>query len=518
VAPALRFTRYREMDRPVPRTRLAFALSAVVLLAAGCGGAGGRERGDDEDRAPPAVEVVQARTGTLPLEERLSGVVRAENQVAVRPEIEATVVEVLVRSGETVERGQPLVRLDDEGLQDQLRQTEASLRLAEGGAAEARAQVAEVEAQVTRTRALHAEGLMSDMELETQEAQLQAARARAEQAAAGVAQARAAVEEQRSQTAKTVVRSPVAGRVGQRDAEVGMLAEPSTTLFLAGDFDELIVEVPLTEKMLAHVGEGTPVAIRAPSLGGEPLRAEVSRISPFLEPGSFSTVGEIDVGNPDARLRPGMFVTVDVLYGETDRGTLVPASALWEDPASGEPTVFILADAPGGLGGSGARSGVERPELSAETHAFEQRPVRVRAEGRATAGVEGVEPGEWVVTVGQHLLHEELQGGGEREEGRDRGRGRRRDRAEETDPREAAARTEGKVLARVRATTWERVLELQGLQREDLLEGFMEKQRRVARALGAEIPDDPELVERTLRELDGVQGTEPPGAPPGGGG
>jgi len=70
----------------------------------------------------------------------------------------------------------------------------------------------------------------------------------------------------------------------------------------------------------------------------------------------------------------------------------------------------------------------------------------------------------------------------------------------------------------VRPTTWERVLELQGLQREDLLEGFMEKQRRVARALGAEIPDDPELVERTLRELDGAQTTEPPGAPPGGGG
>ncbi|HUF78933.1 MAG TPA: efflux RND transporter periplasmic adaptor subunit, partial [Thermoanaerobaculia bacterium] len=428
----------------------------------------------------------EARSGSLPLEERLSGVVRAENQVAIRPQIEATVVEVLVRSGQSVERGQPLVRLDGEGLLEQLRQAEASLRQAEGGGAEARAQVAEVEAQVSRTRALHAEGLMSDMELETQEAQLQAVRARSEQAAAGVAQARSSVEERRSEMAKTLVRAPVGGRVGQRDAEVGMLAGPGTTLFLVGEFDRLIIEVPLTEKMLAHVAEGTPVEIRAPSLGGAPLRAAVSRISPFLEAGSFSTLGEIDVGNPDGRLRPGMFVTVDVLYGETDRGTLVPTSALWEDPASGGRVVFVLAE-PGAVAASGPAS----RELTARTHPFEPRPIRVRAEGRATAGVEGVEPGDWVVTVGQHLLQQELEGGGEAaDQDRAQAQGSDRDRV----------RTQA--WARVRPTTWERVLELQGLQREDLLRSFLDKQRRVARALGAEIPDDPELVERTLRELD----------------
>jgi HlyD family secretion protein len=497
-------TRTRDPRRPGRRRTLAaaLALACACAWAAACGGAGGQERGDEEERAPPAVEVVEARAGSLPLEERLSGVVRAENQVAIRPEIEATVVEVLVRSGQAVERGQPLVRLDGEGLREQLRQAEASLRLAEGAAAEARAGVAEVEAQVSRTRALHAEDLMSDMELETQEAQLQAARARAEQAQAGVAQARATVEERRSETAKTMVRAPVGGRVGQRDAEVGMLAGPATTLFLVGEFDRLIVEVPLTEKMLGHVAEGTPVEIRAPSLGGAPLRAAISRISPFLEPGSFSTLGEIDVGNPDGRLRPGMFVTVDVLYGETDRGTLVPASALWDDPASGEPMVFVLAGdlAAAGAPDAPAASGPAAGELSAETQAFERRPVRVRAEGRATAGVEGVRPGEWVVTVGQHLLHQELESEGA-EAAPDRARG------------EAGvqARASGQVHARVRPTTWERVLELQGLQREDLLQDFLEKQRRVARALGAEIPDDPELVERTLRELDGA---EPRGEPP----
>ena len=76
------------------------------------------------------------------------------------------------------------------------------------------------------------------------------------------------------------------------------------------------------------------------------------------------------------------------------------------------------------------------------------RPVVVRAEGDQTVGISGVEPGEWVVVVGQHLLS--AQGGA-------------------SAPR-----------ARVRAIDWDRILELQGLQRQDLLEQFMEKQQRLA--------------------------------------
>ena len=82
----------------------------ATLLAAtlACSGASGRQPELDA----PAVEAVEAREGSLPLEERLNGVVRAENQFAVRPEIEAAVLEVAVRSGEAVRQGQVLVRLE----------------------------------------------------------------------------------------------------------------------------------------------------------------------------------------------------------------------------------------------------------------------------------------------------------------------------------------------------------------------------------------------------------------------
>jgi len=76
-------------------------------------GACGRPIAEDSvaSRAP-LVEAVPARFGSLPVEETVPGVVRARNQVAIRPEIEARVIEVRVRSGATDERGDLLVRLD----------------------------------------------------------------------------------------------------------------------------------------------------------------------------------------------------------------------------------------------------------------------------------------------------------------------------------------------------------------------------------------------------------------------
>jgi HlyD family secretion protein len=427
----------------LPLGKLASPLLLALGLLAGCG------QGEDAEEAQgpaPAVEAVPARRGTLPLEERLNGVVRADNQIAVRAEIEAPILEVLVRNGQAVERDQPLVRLEGDALREQLRQAEANLELAQAASQEARARVAEVEAQVVRTRALAREELVSAMELA-------AAKASGAQAAARVAQARATVEERRSALDKTLVRAPVAGLVGQRNAEVGMLVGPDDVLFVLGDVGDLVVEVPLTEEMLGYIRTGQPVRISSPALGRTAISATLIRISPFLEESSFSTTGEIDVANHQGRMRPGMFVTVDVLYGQSAQATLVPASALWEDPRTGVQGVFVVD------GRGLAEPAVAGGEIPQEPRKVELRPVEVLAEGRATVGLRGVRPGEWVVIVGQHLLAQD-----------------------------------GETAARVRPTRWERVLELQGLQREDLLQSFLDTQQEWARTRGAEPPTSEEFL------------------------
>jgi RND family efflux transporter MFP subunit len=430
------------LGRPVVVATLAVAALAVM---AGCRG---RSEGAAAPEQSPAVEAVQARDGTVPLEEQLSGVVKAENHAAIRAEIEARVVEVFVQSGDRVRRGQPLVRLDDGTLREQLQQAEASVRLASSAADAARARVAEVRAQALRARALAAEGLVSAVDTEVLDAQLAGAQAAVARAEAEVEQARAAVDERRSAVGRTVIRSPVDGRVGQRNVEPGMLADASTVLFEVGNLARMTVDVPLTGEMLNRVRPGHPVNITSPALA-EPIAAKLSRISPFLAADSFTTIGEIDVANAAGRLRPGMFVNAEIRYGESEPATLVPASALWEDPRTGARGVFVLS-----VGGAAPSS----EAVSAQSYPVARRDVELLAEGRTSAAVSGIEAGEWVVVVGQHLLSA------------DKGR------------------------ARARAASWERVMRLQTRQREDLLDGFLEKQQRIARTQGAVPPSNEEFL------------------------
>jgi RND family efflux transporter MFP subunit len=351
--------------------------------------------------------------------------------------------------------------------------------------------VAEVEARVRRTRALAEQELVSAQDLETQEAQLAALEAGAAAAAAAVEQAQATAQERRSALAKTVVRSPVSGRLGERRAEVGMLVDPSTLLFVAGSLDRLIVEVPLTAEMLSQLDEGQPVILRSQEADAEPIRATLSRISPFLAAESFTTVGEIDVDNRQGSLRPGMYVDARILYGETQQATLVPASAVWEDPQTGERGLFVVEEA----------AGLTAPEagvgpISDQLRAVSFRPAQVLAEGRGTTGVEGVADGEWVVIVGQHLLRE-----------------RQRDAMSAGQDGAVESGEPPPARARVRTTSWARVRELQQLQNEDLLAGFLDKQQRIAAALGAEIPASEDEVDRVLGRGDST----PPDTADGGG-
>ena len=421
----------------------------VALLLAGCG-LGAQEDGENPEAADattPAVEVVQAMHGALPLRERLTGTVRATGQVAIYPQVTGPIIDVMARNGDHVERGEPLVRIRQQIPQSQLRQAVANLEVARADVQSAEATLEEWEARFSRTRELAEEGLVSDEVVESQRAQRNAARAGHAQAVAQVEQAEAAVAERHEGLEQTIVRAPITGRVGQRNAEVGMQVDGQTPLFIIGSLDRMRVEVPVTQEMLAWLEDGQRVEIRSESMPDTVIEAEVSRFSPFLAEGSFSAEAEIDVANMGGTLLPGMFVTVDVYYGESEQATLVPTSALYEYQGRGM-GVFVAPSLGMEIAPSPPPGGSGVGALTPPTPTRFQ-PVEVVAEGADVIGLQGVEPGAWVVVVGQHLLSGQVGEDGP--------------------------------AARVRPVTWERVVGLQQLQRQDLLEQFMEKQQRLAR-------------------------------------
>lgn len=419
------------------------------LLAAAALAACGTSEGHTPEEAPtPAVEVVQARYGALPLRERLTGTVRAAGQVAIYPEASGPIVEVLANNGDQVSAGDPLVRIRAESSRSQLQQSRASLSSARAQREQAAARVQQLERRYERAQQLVEEDFISQEEFESLETQLETARADLASAEASIEMARGELGESRESVRQTVVRAPIDGRVGRRNAEVGMFATGSTPLFTIGRLEEMQIEASVTQEMLSRIEVGQTAEIRAESLPDTTITAPVARISPFIEPGSFSAEVEIDVPNPDGLLLPGMFVTVDILYGESEQATLVPKSAVYEDPGTGALGIYVTPSL--GLETRPVMPEGDEPAPLTPPTPSEFRRVEVLAEGRHVVGVSGIEPDDWVVVVGQHLLSSQ-------------------------DP-EA-----GPPNARVRPIAWERLIELQGLQREDLLRQFMEKQQRIAR-------------------------------------
>jgi RND family efflux transporter MFP subunit len=422
------------------KTICLLCLTAAGLLLGGCSGESG-SRQNGTGGIIPAVEAVQARYGSLPLTQRLSGLVKAKNQVEIYPEVSAVIVEVYVNNGDIVKQGQPLIRLRDKEFRERLKQARAGYQITVAQLRQAEAQLKEAQAELKRTETLTEQGLTSSTELETIQTQTVSAEANVELAKARVEQAQATMDERGETLSQTVIRAPIAGSVGNRNAEVGMLVSGSARLFILGQLDNVRVEVVLSDRMLTYIEEKQRAEIYAPNLPSGSLTAPLSRISPFLHPVTHSTEAEIDLANPDGYLRAGVFVPVDIYYGESEQATLVPLSALYEHPATGVTGVYVsqtsLDREPTGAG----KLGEDQFLPLTDPVPFEFVAVDVVAKGRMEAGIRGVDPEKWVVTLGQNLL------GGESGN------------------------------ARVRPVKWSRVERLQHLQRQNLMEDVIKRQQ-----------------------------------------
>ena len=391
----------------------------------------------------PSVEAVQARYGSLPLRERLSGTVRAKNQVEIYPEISGRIEKVYAGNGDKVSQGDVLVELKDTQYREQLRQAQAGLKIDKARLSQAKARLSEVKSRYERISKLAEKEMSSPQELQQVEAEYESAKSDVELAEAQVEQSQANLEERREMLSRTKIKAPVDGSVGNRNAEVGMQISSSDRLYVLGNLDRLKVRVPITENMMRNVEVGQTALIYPGNVDSRDslvMRAKVSRISPFLNTVSRSSEAQIEVDNTDGLLNPGMFVSVEILYGESENATLIPTSALYTDPNSGDEGVFVVG--PLGTEVEPVMQGDNGNTPLTEPLQVQFKSIDVLARGRMQVGIQGVEPGQWVVTVGQNML------------------------------------SAGDERARIRSVSWQRVMALQGLQPQNLLYQILEEQKQ----------------------------------------
>lgn len=246
-----------------------------------------------------------------PVIERVPGTIAAKHEISVSARILANIQDVMVRAGDRIEEGSPLVLLDSRELE--ARELQAKQQLAA-----AQAQLDEAQKEYERMATLFKENVVPTAKTEQVERAYRVALAQVDSARQAVAEAGVAQTYAR-------IKAPVAGRVIDRFAEPGDTAVPGAPLLKLYDPSELRLEAYVRESLSSYLSRGDRLPVFVDALG-KSFTGKVEEIVPQSEPGSRAFL--IKIGLPlNDRLYPGMFGRVLIQTG-TAENLYIPLEAV----------------------------------------------------------------------------------------------------------------------------------------------------------------------------------------------
>jgi RND family efflux transporter MFP subunit len=309
----------------------------AAVLAAACGGT--TPAAEPQRGTPVAVQTVTVSTAALTDTFDVGGTVRARTVAAVSSRILSPVVQVAVRPGDRVRRGQPLVRLDARQLDSGTTSADATLAGALDSATaaaseEAAAQSALTLAKATYTRVsqLYERTSATTGELDDATATLNAAQARLDGAKARRAGADRAIEASRGSARSAnvaasyaVLSAPFDGLVTETPAQEGMMAAPGMPLVTVEDTSKYRLEVSVDSTRAGLIRAGSHVPVRLGESTGT-LDGVVSEVTESVSPSEHAFVVKIDLPAVTG-LRTGLFGRAS-FQSSGRRGIAVPSTAV----------------------------------------------------------------------------------------------------------------------------------------------------------------------------------------------
>lgn len=285
------------------------SLSALVLAGCGKKQAGG-------SLAAFAVQVVAVEARRQPLIETvpLVGSIAANEMIEVKAETDGTVSEIPFSEGQRVEKGKPLVILDETKFSASLNEAEATYKLSQ--------------ATFERARQLLNDKLISQQEFD--------------QAAATFSVNQANLELRRRQLKDARINAPFGGIVGARQISPGQVITRNSTLTWLVDLDPVKVEVKIPEKYLGQVRIGQPLDFKVAAFPGEKFTGEIYFISPQIDESTRTALVKARIPNPDAKLKGGMFASLELRLQLRDSAVVIPEPAIVNN---GDATMVFVVDA-----------------------------------------------------------------------------------------------------------------------------------------------------------------------------
>jgi membrane fusion protein (multidrug efflux system) len=310
---------------------------------------------------PEAVTSIVTQREQWPASMTAIGTIEAVHGVMVSADLPGTVARINFDSGKAVREGEILVELDTRQERAQLNSLEAQRDLAK--------------VNFGRMQELVNAGVISRMDYDQATAQQKATEA-------NVAEIRATIE-------RKTIRAPFSGILGIRKVNLGQYLPAGSPVVSNQSLNPIYVNVGVPQQAAAQVHVGRKLRVTTEDVAGKVFAGSVTALDSEVDQTTRNIQVQATLSNPEGKLRPGMFVQVEMPLGASRAVIALPASAINYAPYGD--SVFVITDLkdPKGKTYRGVR----------------QQFVKVEgARGDQVAVISGLNPGEEVVTSGVFKL------------------------------------------------------------------------------------------------------------------
>lgn len=279
-----------------------------------------------EESVAPVYRMITVAPRDIVVSASAAGAIEPVTTVEVKSKASGEIFDIRVETGDSVQAGDLLVRVDPRVPQATLRQAQADLRLAE-------AQLENAQAKLRRSEELHKTQSITEQEYED-------ARLAVASATAQLVRAERSLEDARISAEDTEVKAPISGVVIQRNIEIGTVISSATrevgggtVLLQMANLDTVQVRALVDETDIGKIKPGLDVTTTVDAYPNRPFRGQVLKIEPLATVTQNVTMFPVlvRIPNTEGLLKPGMNSEVEVHVGER-RGILaVPNAALRTD-------------------------------------------------------------------------------------------------------------------------------------------------------------------------------------------
>ncbi|MBA4749503.1 MAG: efflux RND transporter periplasmic adaptor subunit [Alphaproteobacteria bacterium] len=301
-----------------------------------------------------AVEVEEARVGSLTRTITAVGTLRANQTVEIRSELSGLISKIFVRGGEYVQSGAPMFEIDERTYKAELQDAEARL--------------AHAKVDFDRSKKLLSQNVTSGKKYDEAEANFKVAEATVEKAQANLA--------------RTKIIAPFEGLVGLHSISLGMHLDSSKDLVTLVDLSLMKADFKIPAEYLPYVSVGQKIEVTVDGFETTPFPGIIEVIDSKVDPVTHSISARAIMPNQKHILRPGLFARVDVVVGTKSNALIIPAVAVEKE--GDQDMVYKVV----------------------EGIAFHVPVILGIQEGDNVEIVRGLNPGDHIITVGQMKIRD----------------------------------------------------------------------------------------------------------------